>query len=370
MLSDEGKSLVNDVRGIIDTVRAMLDEKNADELLQNFIWDTRDIDRENLRPGEVARPVDREALKSESQQGLLFHLALLYSVAERIAVAVQHLRTLFHIVLTNSEARKLLSDFSVIGRDLLSKSAAKAAETIAPSEDDLRHVDEAAPEGEFITEGGRRVGPNETPVLEAPLPGTDKTVRRDPKEGETVMQSGEEPPRAVSDVVREGQGRAKDLTGEGEKVKEEVVQAGEDVAKQPGRQKATSAQAKKSGFMGKIVRSFFSIDDELTLVQKSLSQRIPPEQKETGRGQYERGKRHTREQVDRGKHFLADEYFPEERRRQFIYRGKKVIIECQKHEDYQESIRWLLDYIKHYVKHGRTIAGHGQTAAEDVFHAR
>jgi hypothetical protein len=76
---------------------------------------------------------------------------------------------------------------------------------------------------------------------------------------------------------------------------------------------------------------------------------------------------------------LSEEYFPEERRDQFIYRGKKVfwfpfvfdnsplltlrlqvIIECQKHDDYQESIKWLLSYAEEYAGHGKKIAGHGK----------
>jgi Family of unknown function (DUF5923) len=57
--------------------------------------------------------------------------------------------------------------------------------------------------------------------------------------------------------------------------------------------------------------------------------------------------------TDRGQKFLTEEYFPEERRDQYIFRGKKVgrplcnaltlitqvIIECQKHHDYQASLR-------------------------------
>ncbi|KAG5640527.1 hypothetical protein DXG03_008215 [Asterophora parasitica] len=49
----------------------------------------------------------------------------------------------------------------------------------------------------------------------------------------------------------------------------------------------------------------------------------------------------------------SEEYFPPERRDQFIYRGKKVIIECQKHNDYQEAIRWLLSYVEQFAAHGR-----------------
>ena len=38
----------------------------------------------------------------------------------------------------------------------------------------------------------------------------------------------------------------------------------------------------------------------------------------------------------------------------------KVIVECQKHKDYQESIRWLLDYLEEYASHGRTVADHAK----------
>lgn len=39
-------------------------------------------------------------------------------------------------------------------------------------------------------------------------------------------------------------------------------------------------------------------------------------------------------------------------------------MECQKHDDYQESIRWLLNYMEEYARHGRTTAeaGVGQTS--------
>jgi hypothetical protein len=42
-----------------------------------------------------------------------------------VCLAVRHLRTILSLVLTNSEVRKLLSDFSLIGRDLLTRGASK-----------------------------------------------------------------------------------------------------------------------------------------------------------------------------------------------------------------------------------------------------
>jgi len=43
-------------------------------------------------------------------------------------------------------------------------------------------------------------------------------------------------------------------------------------------------------------------------------------------------------------------------------------MECQKHDDYQESIRWLLNFIGEYAQHGRTTAeaGVGQTSIAGV----
>lgn len=146
-LSSEGKKLINDTRDIIETARLIVKEKNADELFQNFVWHTRDtsLDKAKKDPNEVI-PVDKDKAKSDGQQ------------------AVAHLRTLLSLILTNAEVRKLLSDFSVIGRDLFARGAIKAAEKARPDEERLRTVDDSAPADTFYTEGGRKAGPDETPV--------------------------------------------------------------------------------------------------------------------------------------------------------------------------------------------------------------
>lgn len=36
-----------------------------------------------------------------------------------------------------------------------------------------------------------------------------------------------------------------------------------------------------------------------------------------------------------------------------------MIIECQKHKDYQESIHWLLGFLEEYASHSKTVAGAG-----------
>lgn len=78
--------------------------------------------------------------------------------------------------------------------------------------------------------------------------------------------------------------------------------------------------------------------------------RIPQEHKDKASGKFEDSKR-----------VLSDEYFPEKRCDQFIYRGKKVIVERQRHDDYQESMKWLLGIVEEYAGHGRHVASPART---------
>lgn len=139
--------------------------------------------------------------------------------------AVHHLRTLMNIVATNSEVRKLLTDFGLIGRDLLSKAASKAAENIAPSQDRLAVVDQPGPQDQFITSGGRKVGTDETPVLEARIPGTDHVASHHPDQAEPQITTDGQT-RGASQALGEGQDR---LAGASSAIKEEARQQTEDV---------------------------------------------------------------------------------------------------------------------------------------------
>jgi hypothetical protein len=69
-LSPDGRKLVQDARDIIETARLMVQEKNADELFQNFVWHTRDVDVSQAKkdPNEVL-PVDKSKAKDDGQTG-------------------------------------------------------------------------------------------------------------------------------------------------------------------------------------------------------------------------------------------------------------------------------------------------------------
>lgn len=125
--------------------------------------------------------------------------------------AVRHLRTLLNLILTNSEARKLLSDFGVIGRDLLARGAAKAADALRPDEEQLAKVNHSAPQDQFHTEGGRVAGPGEKPVFDTKLP-FDATFKHDPDAPQPTVERGGEV-RGVGDVVDSGRQQYSDVRG-------------------------------------------------------------------------------------------------------------------------------------------------------------
>ena len=100
--------------------------------------------------------------------------------------------------------------------------------------------------------------------------------------------------------------------------------------------------------------------DKVRGVRDDLSDHILQQHKDTAH-----------DHLNRGTQFLTKEYFPEEGRDQFIYRNKKVLLfifyarsllilfsrSCQKHDNYQESIKWPLSYAEEYTGHGKMIAG-------------
>ncbi|KAG7443718.1 uncharacterized protein BT62DRAFT_971879 [Guyanagaster necrorhizus] len=249
-LSKDGQKLAGDIQEIIRTLRSMIHDKDGDELIQDWIWRTRDVDIPDVKAKDIRR-VDKEKAKDDAD------------------TATRHVRTLVNLVLTNSEFRKLIKDFSVVGRDL-------AAKAIAPSAEELEGVDESAPGDHFVS--------NEEKV-ETRLPGVN---------GQPDIVDPEEVKRSIN-------AKASTSAQEGTKV---------------------------SGIIGKVKNGF--------------SDAIPQQYKDR-----------LTEKLSSGKKFLSEDYFPKERREQWIWRAKKVVVECQSHSDYQESLRWLLDYVEEYASHER-----------------
>lgn len=151
-------------------------------------------------------------------------------------LAVRHLRTILSLILTNSEVRKLLSDFSVIGRDILAKGASKVAESLRPGQEELSRVDEAAPQDEFITKGGRKVGPGETPVLEGKVPGTDTVVEHHPRADDATVTTGDGSQKSGQQIVGEGRAAVDDVKGNAKDTASQVRNIAQEKADQARQQ--------------------------------------------------------------------------------------------------------------------------------------
>ncbi|KAF8508553.1 hypothetical protein JB92DRAFT_2792778 [Gautieria morchelliformis] len=288
-LSPAGQQLVNDTKDIIETARLMVKEKNADELFQNFIWHTHAVDiHPAKRDAPAPAPLSPEKAKEDGEK------------------AAHHLRTLLTLLVTNAEARKLLADLQVVGRDLLARSA----DFIRPSDEELGRVDQDAPrEGNEPPEANEREANREEPAANG--------VPRKNKEGAQAQ---------VGSVVG--------------KAKESVDTATEQAKGHAGDAAPTKERATQS-FKQRVA---------------GLGERVPKEHRERAHGMYERA--HT---------FLDEEYFPPERRTRFVYRAKKVILECQKDSDYQASITWFFDTLAAYGHEGARAAGDARDGVRQVW---
>ncbi|KIJ56192.1 hypothetical protein M422DRAFT_774043 [Sphaerobolus stellatus SS14] len=269
-LSPDGEELVADVRELIETTRQIIKQKNVDEVFQNFIWHTRGID---YTPAKIN---SQEAVTISAEQAKIDSLQ-----------AAHHLRTLLSLLVTNTEARKLLSDFSLIGRDLLARSA----DLVRPDEEALRQADQPVS--------------SDQPAF----------VSRDDAAGL---------PRADEEIVNQKMKKARKSSGKGKETRDKLNKnaqwTGSD--RDPNSSKDQSQD---------------TMEDRLD----RLKERVP--------GQY---RDRVNAQFDRARHFFGEEYFPKERRERFIYRAKKVVVECQQDKQYQESIKWFLDTVPQYGREG------------------
>ena len=95
-------------------------------MLQDFIWQTQNLDGGNAKlPGA---PTDKETAKQHGNE------------------ALDGLRTLGTLVISNGQFRKLLNDALILLRDIAGDAAQKTANKVNPDEDRLRQIDEPAEE--------------------------------------------------------------------------------------------------------------------------------------------------------------------------------------------------------------------------------
>ncbi|KZT50965.1 hypothetical protein CALCODRAFT_488290 [Calocera cornea HHB12733] len=317
-LSAEGRKLIADTRDIIETARLLVKEKNADELFQNFVFHTTYVDPKRGKVEGDILPVDKDTAKADAQQ------------------AVVHLRTLLTLFLTNAEFRKLMSDVGLIGRDMFATGAAKLAETARPDAERMARVDDAAPSDQWIGADGKVHGTDETPALQVNLPG-GRSIIQHPKEdlgmGATV--------RDANGNEMSGAEAADKAAAKKDQMVEQGTQQAQAHAEDIQRDVQSNAPEEDQGAQADVAKR--SLKDKLM----GLKDRVPQEHKDRAN-----------EQKQKVQDFFDDQ-FPEERRDQFIWRMKKVVVECQKHDDYQAAMNWFLNFLETYSAHGKTVAATG-----------
>ncbi|KAJ5380195.1 uncharacterized protein N7496_002623 [Penicillium cataractarum] len=125
-LSSEGKVLIEDLRNVIEQAKLLLLTKNEGELLQDFIWQAQNINAGDVKGPDM--PVSKEVGQQDANK------------------ALEGLKTLGTLLITNGEFRKILSDAVLLIRDMAADASQKAANVIRPPEAQLAQIDEPAEE--------------------------------------------------------------------------------------------------------------------------------------------------------------------------------------------------------------------------------
>ncbi|OBT53454.1 hypothetical protein VE04_06137, partial [Pseudogymnoascus sp. 24MN13] len=284
-LSPEGQVLVQDFRKVVEQAKNLILTKNDGNLLQDFVWQTQNLDINAKAPGA---PVDRESAKQHGNE-----------VAEG-------LRTLGTLVISNGQFRKLLSDATVLLREMAGDAATKTAGKVGPSQEQLDQIDQPAADNTW----------HETPDLSASK-----------LKSQVKSAVNKNKPLSKQDAAHPSGSRDP-----------------EDVARLAA---YDHQQGEYSG-----VDATSGAQQGIDTLRNRASENIPEETKDRARQTKEVTKEKT-------KQYLQSK-MPEERREQTIWRLKKMIVEIQGHPDYNSAINTLLTLAETYAGHASTV---GQQAA-------
>ncbi|KAJ5007922.1 hypothetical protein K4K48_009685 [Colletotrichum sp. SAR 10_66] len=298
-LSPEGKALIADTRDVIQQAKYLLLSKNQGNLLQDFIWQTQEFDPKAVDvPGA---PVNKEVAQQHGDK------------------AVQGLRTLGTLLITNGQFRKLLKDASVLLRDMAGDAATEAAQRVRPSGEALDQMDR---------------------------PAEDNTWH-------------DAPDFSKDNFKKQAQGIYKGSPADDAR---EIINAGTQSAHPQGSQNpqdlaATAARDQAQG-TNSGVNAQGGINAARDVLQKKYDENVDEETKEKARQRNEEYKRRTKDYFNKK--------MPQERKDQTIWRLKKMVLECQQHPDYSQAIETLLNLAEEYAGHSRSLAQGGSGTVKDA----
>ncbi|KAF2468971.1 uncharacterized protein BDR25DRAFT_304863 [Lindgomyces ingoldianus] len=279
-LSPDGQTLVADLRQVIENAKLLLLSKNDGNLLQDFIWQTQQVSAADAKvPGA---PLDKDTAKQHGNE------------------ALEGLRTLGTLLISNGQFRKLLSDASVLLRDIAGDAATNTAAMVKPSEEQLAQIDK---------------------------PADDNTWHEVPDLSMGSIQS------QIKAKVPFGKKDAQMAAGD---VSEAAHPTG---SRDPTDTAALVAQEQQAG-----APQGLNSDAAVGQVQQAVSKNLPEEDKNRMKDQRERAQNYLKGKM------------PKERREQTVWRLKKMVVEVQGHSDYLRAIETLLRLAEEYAGHSRDMA--------------
>ncbi|KAF2276375.1 uncharacterized protein EI97DRAFT_458312 [Westerdykella ornata] len=287
-LSSDGQRLVADLKDVIEQAKILLLTKNDGNLLQDFIWQTQQISGGNAQaPGA---PVDKDTARRHANE------------------ALDGLRTLGTLIISNGQFRKLLSDATILLRDIAGDAATKTANKVNPTEEQLAQIDRPADDNTWheVPDMSKE---NLKSQLKQNMPVSKKDAQKDTQNiaGDVSQAAHPQGSRDPTDTAQLGAREQQQGTQQGIDAR-----AGVDTAKQ------------------------------------AISEKVPDEHKERAREVRDRQRERLNEYL-RGK-------MPQERREQTIWRLKKMVVEIQGHQDYQQAIDTLLRLAEQYTGHTKDVA--------------
>lgn len=209
---------------------------------------------------------------------------------------------------------------TILAREMMADAAGNAANKVAPSEEQRAQMDRPADDNTW----------HETPNMSA---GNIKNQFRN--------QVDKNAPVHRSDFQDAANNATSTANPTGSSDPQEAARIAAENKAQNGQTGTNATQGIKEGINTIRNRANENVDDETK----------------------ERARREKEAQKQKARNYMNSK-MPQERREQTIWRLKKMIVEIQGHQDYNQAITTLLDLAENYAGHGRNVANQAAGSAK------
>lgn len=299
-LSTEGKQLLADFSNVVEQAKALLLTKNNDQILQEFIWHTQQLAQSDA-PGGAEKPnlpVSKDTANRDGQQ------------------ALEGLRTLGTLIISNGQFRKLLSDAQILFRDIAGDAASKAAQRVNPTEEELSQIDRPAQDNVW----------HDTPTKD----GLKQQFREQVDRNKPLSR----------DEMRQAVGNA--------------TQAADPHDSRDPHDVADKAAYDQRNGGNSGIDAHSGIRAGYDTIRDRTRENIPDEHQDRAKRQWGSTRDYMNNKIN------------EDRRKQTIWRLKKMVVEIQGHQDYQQAIDTLLRLAENYSGHARHTVSEGRVQVDSA----